>query len=132
MEVSKPEVDNAGYDVILEANGVIRHVQLKAAFVGAKTSRQNIHVALANKPSGCVVWLYFREETLELGPYLFFGGLPGESLPDLSTFSVAKHTKGNAEGIKKERPNIRVIMKGAFTQFDSLEQLYQALFLRAE
>lgn len=128
MEVCKPEVDNAGYDIILEAHGVIRHVQLKAAFIGAKTARQKIHLALAKKPSGCVVWLYFCEETLELEPYLFFGGAPGEPLPDLSAFSVAKHTKGNAQGIKKERPNIRVVPKGTFTRLESQGELYQTLF----
>lgn len=37
LEVSKPEVDNAGYDLIAEANGVIRHIQLKATFVGSAT-----------------------------------------------------------------------------------------------
>ncbi len=30
LEFAKPEVDNAGYDLILEANGIIRHVQLKS------------------------------------------------------------------------------------------------------
>ena len=26
LEVAKPEVDNAGYDLILEAHGILRHV----------------------------------------------------------------------------------------------------------
>lgn len=42
LEVSTPEVDNSGYDLIVESLGVIRHIQLKSAFVGAKTSRQNV------------------------------------------------------------------------------------------
>lgn len=36
FEVSKPEVDNSGYDIVLEANRIIRHVQLKASTIGGK------------------------------------------------------------------------------------------------
>lgn len=128
LEISKPEVDNSGYDLIIEANGVLRHVQLKAAFVGAKTARQNIHVSLANKPSGCVVWVYFDQANLELGPFLFFGGKPGMQLPILSNYKVAKHTKGDADGFKAERPNIRAVNKGSFTRYKTIEELYHALF----
>jgi len=128
LEVSKPEVDNSGYDLIIEAQGILRHIQLKAAFVGAKTSRQNIHVSLADKQSGCVVWVYFDKNNLALGPYLFFGGKPGEPLPDLSNLKIAKHTKGDADGFKAERPNIRTINKGSFTVYETIEALYHALF----
>ncbi len=65
LEISKPEVDNSGYDLIAEANGVIKHIQLKAAFVGVKTAIQKVHVSLARKPSECVVWVYFNNDTLE-------------------------------------------------------------------
>ena len=129
LEVSKPEVDNSGYDLIVEANGILRHIQLKSAFAGAKTARQNIHISLANKASGCVVWVYFNEETLDLGPFLFFGGKPGEPLPDISGHKVAKHTKGDAEGFKSERPSIRVINKGEFTKHLTVNDLYKSLFI---
>lgn len=80
LEIAKPEVDNSGYDIIAESNGVIRHIQLKAAFVGSATASQKIHIALAKKPSGCVVLVYFSNETLELGPYYFYGAALGVSL----------------------------------------------------
>lgn len=128
LEVSKPEVDNSGYDIILEANGIIRHVQLKTAFIGAKTARQKVHIDLAKKPSGCVTWIYFDKKTLELGPFLFFGGIPGEPLPVISSFPTAKHTKGDAKGIKAKRPNIRVVSKGKFVSYPTLSELYNELF----
>ena len=128
IEVSSPEVDNSGYDLVMEAHGVIRHVQLKAAFIGSSTANQKVHVSLAKKPSGCVIWVYFSEDTLELGPFLFFGGAPNEPLPNISGFKVARHTKGDAEGYKAERPKIRVINKGAFEKFESVNVLYDALF----
>jgi hypothetical protein len=130
LEVSKPEVDNSGYDLIIEANGILRHIQLKAAFVGAKTSKQNVHVSLASKPSGCVVWVYFNQNNLELGPFLFFGGKPGSPLPSLENLKVAKHAKGDADGHKAERPNIRIINKGRFERYETIKDLYSALFVQ--
>jgi len=128
IEISKPEVDNSGYDLIIEENNFIRHVQLKTAFIGSKTSRQKIHISLQKKQSGCVVWIYFDNETLELGPFLFFGGKAGKPLPELDHFKVAKHTKSNANGKKLERPNIRVVNKGNFIKYKNIAELYDALF----
>lgn len=128
LEVLKPEVDNAGYDLVLECNSVIRHVQLKTAFIGSKTARQNIHVSLANKPSGCVIWIYFDPDDLTLGPFLFFGGRPGQPMPDMSQNKIARHTKGDAEGYKAERANLRIVNKGSFNRCDTIETLCIELF----
>ena len=57
MEVLHTEVDSSGYDVVLECNRILRHVQLKTSEAGSRTARQLVNVALAEKPSGCVVWL---------------------------------------------------------------------------
>lgn len=46
IEGSKPEVDNAGTDIIVTRGKVIRHIQLKSSFTSAKTARQNIHIGL--------------------------------------------------------------------------------------
>lgn len=88
LEVMKPEIDRSGYDIVLEVHGVCRHVPLKTSSHSAKTSRQNIHVDLASKPSGCVIWTRF----------------------------------------KAERPSIRVLTKGKFTELASIEELYEILF----
>lgn len=128
LEVTKPEVDNSGYDLIIEENGVVRHLQLKASSRLAKTAKQNVHTALGTKRSGAVVWIQFDALTLELGPFLIFGGLPGKPLPDLSVFKVARHTKGNAAGVKAERPAIRHIPKSYFTRYESVLAVYEALF----
>lgn len=128
LEVSKPEVDRAGYDVIVEANGVIRHIQLKASIIGGKTARQKVNIKLGEKPSGCIVWIYFDQETLQLGPFLFFGGGPNAPLPNLSAAKVARHTKGNQDGYKAERPNIRELNKGEFKRYDTVPLIFGALF----
>ncbi|EEY50057.1 hypothetical protein VIH_003068 [Vibrio cholerae CT 5369-93] len=112
----------------MEDLGVIRHVQLKTSHIGSNTARQKIHVALANKLSGCIVWVYFNEATMDLGPFLYFGDKPNKKLPDISDFPVAKHTKGNADGIKNERPSIKVVSKSKFTVLNTIEELYETLF----
>jgi len=128
LEISKPEVDASGYDIIAESNLFIRHIQLKGSYTGASTSTQKVHTALSNKPSGCVIWIIFNAESLDLGPFLFFGNNAGKPLPDLSSYKIAKHTKGNAKGVKAERPNIRVLTKRNFKKLISAEQLYDVLF----
>ena len=128
LEISKPEVDASGYDIIAESNGFIRHVQLKGSYTGASTSTQKVHSALCKKPSGCVIWIFFNPDSLKLGPFLFFGDNAGKPLPDLSNYRIAKHNRGNAQGVKAERPNIRVLNKGNFTKFASVEELFDVLF----
>ena len=128
IETLKPQVDDAGYDLVLEANGVVRHVQLKSSHAGSSTSEVKVSLHLAKKPSGCVVWLWFDPKTLQLGPYLFFGSPPGLPLPDIAGFKIAKHAKGNAQGIKHERPNVRVVPKGRFEKIASISDLVLRLF----
>ena len=41
VQVLKPEVDAAGYDLVLSLGTVIRHVQIKASMVGGKVSHQS-------------------------------------------------------------------------------------------
>jgi len=128
LEVSQPAVDRSGHDIVLEANGITRHVQLKTSSRIAKTGRQNVHLGLAEKPSGCVVWVRFDPESMELGPFLFFGSKPGKALPLLDGFKVATHTKGDAKGVKKQRVGLRVVPMSKFTSIESIPALYYALF----
>lgn len=128
IEVAKPEVDNSGYDLIAEANGIVRHIQLKTSFVGGKASRQKVHIKLAKKPSGCVIWIIFNEVTLVLEKFYFFGGCPGEPLPAIKDKKTAMHTKGNKDGLKAERPNIRELNKGDFKPYKTLHEIYGVLF----
>lgn len=128
LEVAKPEVDNRGYDVIIERSGLVRHMQLKTSHLGAIATGQKVHIGLMEKPSGCVVWIQFDEKTLELGPFLFFGGAAGEPLPDIDSFRVAKHAKANSKGIKAERPHVRVVPKSRFKSISTIPALFDLLF----
>ena len=102
----------------------MRHIQLKTSIIGGKTADQKVHAKLAEKPSGCVVWIYINKDTLHLGPFFYFGVEAGA----LVGCKIAKHTKGNKYGVKAERQNLRVVPKGRFTKFESVEDLYTRLF----
>ncbi|MGJ8641786.1 MAG: hypothetical protein ACSHX9_00130 [Luteolibacter sp.] len=131
VEVLRSELDAYGYDLILECNGIMRHVQLKTSRAGGRTAVQKVHTSLASKPSGCVVWVIRHEdpETRRMRlSYRFFGGAPGNALPPMNRFKVAKHTKGNASGEKKERPAIRIVPKGKFQVVETTGELVNTLF----
>lgn len=127
MDILRSHTDRSGYDILLEANGIERHVQLKSSFIGAKTARQKINVRLTEKPSGCIVWMRFDSQTLELAEFLWFGATPGEPLPDLGD-KIGKHEKGDQHGFKAQRAAIRVINKGRFEAIPNMEELADRLF----
>jgi hypothetical protein len=82
---------------------------------------------LRERPSGYVIWIVVSPE-LELQSVLWFGGLPGEPLPDIGNMKVAKHPKGNAQGTKAERPNHRVVRRSQFERLDTLDGVLDKLF----
>jgi hypothetical protein len=127
VEVLRPEVDRGGYDVVFECKGIIRHVQLKASYTTAKTASVSVNMNLSRKPNGCIIWMRCDPTTMDLGPFLWFGGTPGEPLPSLGD-KIARHSRGNSQGHKAERPNIRSLQKGRFTKLDSMEEVIEALF----
>ena len=55
VQVLKPEVDAAGYDLVLSLGKTMRHVQVKTMMKGGKARFQPVHESLAEQPSGCVV-----------------------------------------------------------------------------
>ena len=127
IAVMRPDVDNAGYDLVLECAGEIRHIQLKSSRLDAKTSRQGVNASLGNIPGGCVIWLFHKNDDGRVKlEYQFFGGRPGEK-PDLGD-KVAVHTKANAQGVKTIRPNRRVLNKGQFKPVGGVGELIDTLF----
>lgn len=128
FEVLKPQVDDSGYDLVIEANGVVRHIQLKSSFHAAATGQVKASLKLALKPSACVVWVRFNPDTVELGPFLWFGGPPGKPIPDLAGFKVARHTRANSQGVKQERPNQKSIPRTRFEKLACYDELVVRLF----
>jgi hypothetical protein len=125
VDVLRSEVDAAGYDIVFECGSILRHVQLKASESRGKTSRQTINTRLSEKPGGCVVWVVYSERIedhrLDLS-YLWFGGAPGQPLPDLG------HLVGRNPRSKTPRPGTRVVARARFEQVASTAELVERLF----
>ena len=127
VEVLKPEVDNAGYDLVLECQNTCRYVQLKSSAQGSKTKQTNVNVKLIEKPKGCVIWLWFDDnaENRIVLRYLFLEAeREGWSIRECRP---AKRTTPNAQGFKPERRNTRVVEKTHFTELNVVE-LFDKLF----
>lgn len=130
VDVLHSPVDAYGYDVVLQSGGVTRHVQLKTKRLSGKTATYKLSTLLYNQPAACVVVLEW-----ELPPgtsrlamqYRWFGGGPHEPIPHLGD-KVAKHTKGDSLGVKKEKPLHRVIALGKFAKVSSMTNLAELLF----
>lgn len=99
IEVLKSEIDAYGFDLVLECNGVLRHVQLKTSEKCAGR-KQIVSLKLAKKSNWCVIWMLRDEDRdskrMKL-TYLFFGVTVAASrlnwiapnLEDDSKYSVA-------------------------------------------
>jgi hypothetical protein len=127
-EVLRADIDAAGYDLVIEANGTVRHIQLKTSRRTAKADNQKVNARLGEKPSGCVIWMNFDPETMALGPFYWFGAAPGERLPNITSFKPARHTKGDATGTKANRRNTFCIPKSRFEKVGTLDELLLKLF----
>lgn len=127
FEVLRSEVDASGYDLVVEARGVLRHIQLKSMVQGGKRRSVSVNMRLATKPAGCVVWFDYDPATLHLGPFRWFGTVPGLGLPDPGE-EVARHTKGDSTGAKNLRAGHRVLRKSKFNQVGTVADLVPFLF----
>lgn len=127
VEVLRSEFDAGGYDLVMSLQKIVRHIQFKTTIVGGKATSTKISLKLLEKPSGCVVWIVVTPK-LELGPYLWFGGSPGEPLPDILGMKRARHTKANTQGVKAERPHHRLVRRSQFEKLDTLDSVLERLF----
>jgi hypothetical protein len=127
IEILRAEIDFAGYDLVLECNGVLRHVQLKSSHLTANTRKQTVNIGLSEKPCGCVVWIKFDEATLKLGPFLWLGGSPTEKL-SLRGERPALRTTRNRMGVRPPRQNLRVVSESKFKKVATMSDLAAELF----
>lgn len=127
FSVSHGEVDNSGYDVIVEAAGVTRHIQLKAMQSTGKHRDFDLQLRLADKGSGCAVLMLHHPVTLVIDQYRLFAAAPGHPLPAMGDRMV-RHSKGDATGRKAERPALRSIPLTMFKAVEGAAELTTALF----
>ncbi len=87
-----------------------------------------INIKLSQKPSGCIIWIIFDEDTLSIQELLWFGSQPNAPIPSLGQFTMGHHTRFNARGHRPPRPNIRELPKSAFERLPSISVLATKLF----
>lgn len=126
IDILRPEIDRCGYDLVVSRKSVVRYIQIKSSIFGGATQSQNVHTNLLTKPDGCIVWVVTKSD-LTLHSYIVAIPIVGQAL-GTNGLIVAKHTKGNAQGVKLARPNIRVIPKSKFTACPSMPALFDLLF----
>ena len=127
IELLRAEVDASGYDLVIGCNGQVRYIQLKTSRTDAKTRSVPINVGLQHRPGGCVIWIMFDKADMTLGPFLWFGGEPGDGLPALGN-QVARDTRRSADRGRNDRPAIRVLKKKDFAEIKTIPDLIIALF----
>jgi hypothetical protein len=127
FDVLRGEVDAFGHDIVIEAGGIIRHIQLKTKSENAKARFVTVNVNLLAKPSGCLIWIDWMCEPFPGMTFRWLGGSPGEPFPLAEGAAIAKRTRPNGEGKKLERSNHRKIMRSSLKPV-KLTELVDELF----
>ena len=126
-EVLRAETDTSGYDLAIEVEGMLRHVQLKAMRSDGMRRKVDLHLGLAAKPAGCVVWMLVDPASFATEGFYWFGGAPGQPLPELGS-KIARHSRPNGDQKKAERPELRTVGRGRFERIQTIDQLVLRLF----
>lgn len=126
VEVLRSEFDAHGYDLVMGRGAIVRHIQFKTG-VRAKPAPVSVSRALADKPSGCVIWISVSLE-LDLGPFWWFGGEPGKPLPDLSAFASPKRIGRRENGERPLRLNHSKVPASRFRRVEALDGVLELLF----
>jgi hypothetical protein len=126
VEVLRSEFDAHGYDLVMGRGSVVRHIQFKTG-IRSKPAPVSVGRALADKPSGCVIWICVTLD-LDLGPFWWFGGAPGEPLPDLSGFASPKRIGRREGGDRPLRVNHSKVPARHFRRIDTMDAMLETLF----
>jgi hypothetical protein len=124
-EILRSEFDAYGYDLVLSYGDLVRHIQLKSS-KGPKAKDVGIAQNLANKPSGCVLLICVDDE-LNLGPFYWYGGNPGEPLPIMDDLPTLRRTTPNKDGVKPVRSNHRRLPAKRFSYLSDIEDVVDRL-----
>jgi hypothetical protein len=125
VEVLRAEVDDGGYDLVLQAAGIIRHVQLKTRYKAGRARSVQVNANLERHPGGCVVWMLWDVDpsTRRMRmTYRWYGDGPEQPTKPLPA-RIGRHTSTGAE-----RPNMRILKWGDFQGVGDTGALVDLLF----
>ncbi len=121
VEVLRSGFDAHGYDFVMARGQNVRHIQLKTG-KPKKPGDVSGPLALADKPSGCVIWIRVTAD-LDMGPFFWFGGAPGQPLPQIGHYSVPLRATHNKKGERPARLNHRLIPKSEFIELETIDDV---------
>lgn len=125
VEVLRSEFDAHGYDLVMARGPVVRHIQFKTG-TAKRPSKVSLARVLAEKPSGCAIWMRLDQD-LNMGPYFWFGGVPGQPLPAIDGYPNALRPTRNKEGVRPVRVNHHEVPGSSFMLRDSLVEILEDL-----
>ena len=126
VEVLRSEFDAHGYDLVLARGRIVRHIQFKTG-IAKRPGSVSVPRLLADKPSGCVLWIAVTAD-LDMGPFFWFGGLPGQPLPALDYFASPLRPTRNKAGERPVRHNHRLVPAASFERIETLHGVMERLF----
>jgi len=116
VQILRAEFDVHGYDLVMERGKIVRHIQFKTGV--RKPQRVLVSSALAEKPSGCVIWILVNNG-LDMMRFWWLGDGPQAPLPSL----------GDRRYKRRGRPreNQRVVNRSQFRAIETLDELLETL-----
>lgn len=126
VEVLRSEFDAHGYDLVMARGKIVRHIQFKTG-TQKKPGTVSLSRALAEKPSGCAIWIRL-EPDLSMGPFFWFGAAPGQPLAALHHLPNSRRVTPNKTGIRPVRKNHHEVPGAAFVPRSSLREILVDLF----
>lgn len=124
-EILRSEFDAHGYDLVMGRGKTVRHIQLKTG-VRDRPLPVSVPLALADKPSGCVIWIQI-DNSLNMKRFWWFGAEPNEPLPSLGD-RRSKRIGRTKEGIRPLREKHRIVYGSRFRPINTLDEVLEALF----
>jgi len=125
VEVLRGEFDAHGYDLVIERGKTVRHIQFKTG-VRDRPRRVSVAFALAEKPSGCVIWIQV-DNGLEMRRLWWLGAEPEKPLPKLGN-RLSQGIGRTRDGTRPLREKYRVINGSQFRAIDTLDEILEKLF----
>lgn len=129
LGISNTEVDDSGYDVVLERNAIIRRIQLKQHHEGKAPKAFSVRVEFATYPGSCIVAIAHSLADLKPTSYSFYGSGPEDPMPYIEAHRTTKASgRRTAEGARVLRLKYRDVPFSRFKKNLSMRQLIEELF----
>jgi len=81
LAILRAEIDSEGYDLVLEAGGAIRHVQLKSS-LKAGTKFKHVNRRLKERSDGCIIWMVYSVSEQTWKASVVYRWVEAADLPD--------------------------------------------------